>query len=94
MICYEVTLLNVSYSYKQIFEQRKNMDHRSTSIRDIMIYLNQLHCQKTGLQNLEWLGAVHTQEEQPAACIFMKIAKWSRKIKMMVLKTVYNWFKS
>lgn len=62
-----MTLLDVRYHHKQIFEQCKNMDHQSTSIRDIMIYSNQLHHQKMCLQNSEWLGVVPTQEKQSAA---------------------------
>lgn len=48
---YKVTLLDVKYSYRQIFDQCKNMDHQSTSIRDILIYLDQLLCQKICLQD-------------------------------------------
>lgn len=61
-----MTLLDIRYSYKQVFEQYKNMDLQSTGLKDI-IYLNPFHCQKMGLQNSELLGAVHKQDEQPAA---------------------------
>lgn len=60
-------LLDVRYDHKQIFEQCKNMDHQSISVRNIMIYLNQLHHQKMCLQNSEWLGAVPTQGKQSVA---------------------------
>lgn len=50
-VCYKVTLFDAKYSYKQIFDQCKNMDHQSTNIRDILIYLDQLLCQKMCLQD-------------------------------------------
>lgn len=42
------------------------MDHESTRIRNT-VYLNQLHCQKMHLQDSEWPGPAHVQEDHPAA---------------------------
>lgn len=50
-VCNKATLLDVKYSYKQIFDQCKNMDLNSTNIRDSLIYLDQLLCQKICLQD-------------------------------------------
>lgn len=42
------------------------MDHESTRLRNT-VYLSQLHCQKMCLQDSEWSGPAHMQEDHPAA---------------------------
>lgn len=67
-VCYKVTLLDVKYSYKQIFDQCKNMIMNGSSI-----YLHQRHSDLLRSVALPkdvssgWLGPVCMHEEQPIA---------------------------